>query len=125
MLSYLAILLTITFLARVDCRIEASATLYFDGTTQSIGTLNFVQQDANSPVVITGTLTSLNASTNQVSIKFLSPLLFTYLTANFFLSKGFHVHVNGVSETSPNCTAALGHFNPYSMYFSSAEIPDD
>ena len=65
MLLNLVLLLTIS-VPLSECRIEAMATLYFDGTTQSIGTLSFVQQDANSPVVITGTLTSLNATTNQV-----------------------------------------------------------
>ena len=28
--------------------------------------------------------------------------------------KGFHVHVYGVTASSPNCTAAGAHFNPYS-----------
>lgn len=41
---------------------------------------------------------------------FLRKISFT----DFFFSKGFHVHVNPVAETSPNCTAAGGHFNPYS-----------
>jgi Cu/Zn superoxide dismutase len=31
-----------------------------------------------------------------------------------FYFQGFHVHVNAVSDASPNCTAAGGHFNPYS-----------
>ncbi len=32
----------------------------------------------------------------------------------YFLFQGFHVHAIPVSEGSPNCTAAGGHFNPYS-----------
>ncbi|CAF1032990.1 unnamed protein product [Rotaria magnacalcarata] len=70
---------------------QATANLQLHTTTTSIGTLTFFQQDANSPVHITGTLRSLNISANH----------------------GFHVHVYGVSGSSPNCTAAGGHFNPY------------
>jgi len=39
-----------------------------------------------------------------------------YLCFVFFLKlKGFHVHVYGVNEDWPNCTAAGAHFNPYSI----------
>ncbi|CAF2599152.1 unnamed protein product [Rotaria sp. Silwood2] len=71
--------------------IQATANLQLHGTSTPIGTLNFIQNDANSPVIITGTLNLLNASS----------------------SHGFHVHTNPVAENSPNCTAAAGHFNPY------------
>ncbi|CAF3200208.1 unnamed protein product [Rotaria socialis] len=74
-----------------QCSMHATANLQLHTTATSIGTLTFSQQDANSPVQITGTLRSLNISANH----------------------GFHVHTYGVSESSPNCTAAGGHFNPY------------
>ncbi|CAF0907868.1 unnamed protein product [Rotaria sordida] len=74
-----------------QCRIVATANLQQHLTSTSIGTLTFSQNDANSPVQITGKLNSLNASS----------------------SHGFHVHTNPVAETSPDCAAAAGHFNPY------------
>ncbi|CAF4629005.1 unnamed protein product [Rotaria sp. Silwood1] len=74
-----------------QCAMEATADVRLHGTSTSIGILNFVQNDANSPVRITGTLTSLSASSNH----------------------GFHVHTNAVAETTPNCVEAAGHFNPY------------
>ncbi len=41
---------------------QGMANLQLTGTSISIGTLTFVQNDANSPVQITGTLTLSNAS---------------------------------------------------------------
>jgi len=51
-----------------QCTIQATANLQFDGTSTLIGTLQFVQNDANSSVIITGTLYSLNASTTHVCL---------------------------------------------------------
>jgi hypothetical protein len=51
-----------------QCAMMATANVQLHLTTTSIGTLTFVQNDANSPVVITGTLTSLNASSNLVCL---------------------------------------------------------
>ena len=60
--------LTILFLSihYGQCSIAATATLHLDGTTTSIGTLTLYQENASSPVTITGTLTSLNASSSLV-----------------------------------------------------------
>lgn len=41
---------------------QGIANLQLAGTSTSIGTLTFVQNDANSPVQITGTLTLPNAA---------------------------------------------------------------
>lgn len=49
-----------------QCTMEATANLHLHLTTTSVGTLTFVQNDANSPVVITGIISSLNASSNHV-----------------------------------------------------------
>jgi hypothetical protein len=46
----------------------ATANLQLDGTSTSIGTLTFVQNDANSPVQITGTLNSLSANSSHVCL---------------------------------------------------------
>jgi hypothetical protein len=51
-----------------QCTMMATANVQRHLTTTSIGTLTFVQNDANSPVQITGTLTSLNASSNLVCL---------------------------------------------------------
>ncbi len=44
------------------CTMQGIANLQLAGTSTSIGTLTFVQNDANSPVQITGTLTLPNAA---------------------------------------------------------------
>ncbi|UJR27139.1 hypothetical protein I4U23_008438 [Adineta vaga] len=79
------------FIHHGQCAKQATANVRLHNTAQSIGTLQFSQNDANSVVKITGTLSSLNASSSQ----------------------GFHVHAVGVMENMPNCTAAGAHFNPY------------
>ncbi|CAF0904743.1 unnamed protein product [Adineta ricciae] len=74
-----------------QCAMQATANVQLDGTSQSIGTLQFYQSDPSSAVKITGALSLSNASSNL----------------------GFHVHAVGVSESMPNCTGAGSHFNPY------------
>lgn len=88
----------------------ASAVLYGDGSTKTYGTLTFTQNDASSPVLISGLVTSLNASSAHVRFLFEPDDAMLQI-----LFQGFHVHVYPVSEGSPNCTAAGPHFNPYSM----------
>jgi hypothetical protein len=51
-----------------QCVIQATANLQFHLTSISSGTLNFVQNDANSSVQITGTLSLLNASSSHVCL---------------------------------------------------------
>jgi len=51
-----------------QCVIQATANLQLHTTSTSIGTLQFVQNDANSPVTITGTLNQLNASSSHVCL---------------------------------------------------------
>ncbi len=51
-----------------QCTMAATANLQLDGTSTSIGTLTFVQNDANSPVQITGTLNSLSANSSHVCL---------------------------------------------------------
>ena len=48
--------------------LEAVANLKLAGTSTSVGTLRFVQRDANSPVVVSGVLTSLSANSNHVCL---------------------------------------------------------
>jgi hypothetical protein len=50
------------FIHQGQCAMQGTANLQLDGTTTFIGTLKFVQNDANSPVTITGTLTIPNAA---------------------------------------------------------------
>ncbi len=57
---FLSILLL--FIHHGQCVMQGMANLQLSGTSTSIGTLTFVQNDANSPVQITGTLTLSNAS---------------------------------------------------------------
>ncbi|CAF0931990.1 unnamed protein product [Adineta steineri] len=91
MFTFTIAILFFTIFNHAQCAITASAVLYGDHSSTSYGTLTFTQNDENSAVHITGTLTGLNATS----------------------SHGFHVHVNPVSNGSPNCTAAGPHFNPY------------
>ncbi|CAF3709272.1 unnamed protein product, partial [Adineta steineri] len=91
MFTFTIAILFFTIFNHAQCTITASAVLYGDHSPKSYGTLIFTQNDENSAVHITGTLTGLNATS----------------------SHGFHVHVNPVSNGSPNCTAAGPHFNPY------------
>ncbi|UJR22137.1 hypothetical protein I4U23_025201 [Adineta vaga] len=76
-----------------QCSMQAIAVLYGDNSPTSFGTVTFTQEDANSPVRIAVSLSGLNISS----------------------AHGFHVHVSPVSDGSPNCTAAGGHFNPYNV----------
>ena len=39
---------------------------------------------------------------------------------SILLFQGFHIHTNPVEETSPNCTAAGAHFNPYSTLINTS-----
>ncbi|CAF3541531.1 unnamed protein product [Rotaria sp. Silwood1] len=68
--------------------------------SSSIGVLTFTQDNANSPVKITGRLTGLSNNT----------LL------------GFHIHEFPLIGNIKNCTAAGGHFNPYSKLNSRFTI---
>ena len=70
-----------------QCAMQATANLQFDLTSTSIGTLNFVQNDANSPVKITGTLTSLNASSSHVCLIIKKENIFFFNM--IYLFKGF------------------------------------
>lgn len=79
------ILLVSVFLLAIShgqCAIEATANLQKDGTTTSIGTLTFVQQDANSSVKITGTLNSLTAGSSHVCFL----LFFFFIRKIFYFS---------------------------------------
>ncbi|CAF1588863.1 unnamed protein product, partial [Didymodactylos carnosus] len=69
----------------------AEASLHFDNNITVSGTITFTQADANSPVVVAGTLTGLVPHSTL---------------------HGFHVHQNSMDNTL-NCTAAGAHFNPY------------
>ncbi|CAF1086450.1 unnamed protein product [Adineta steineri] len=91
MFTFTIAILFFTIFNHAQCAITASAVLYGDHSSTSHGALIFTQNDENSVVHITGTLSGLNATS----------------------SHGFHVHVNPVSDGSPNCTAAGPHFNPY------------
>ncbi|CAF0940510.1 unnamed protein product [Adineta ricciae] len=82
---------------QVQCSMKAVAVLYGDNSPTSYGSLTFSQADAGAPVRITGTLSGLNVSS----------------------AHGFHVHVYPVSDGTPNCTAAGGHFNPYNVTHGS------
>ncbi|CAF3687444.1 unnamed protein product [Adineta steineri] len=84
-------ILLLLFIDHRQCSMIAYASVKLHNTSQSIGILTFFQSDANSPVKVSGTLNSLNASQ----------------------SLGFHVHTLGVSNNMPNCIAAADHFNPY------------
>ncbi|CAF1329713.1 unnamed protein product [Rotaria sordida] len=74
-----------------QCAMKATATLYADNSITSYGILTFKQENAATPVRITGLLSGLNASS----------------------ALGFHVHEYAVLKSAPNCMAAGGHFNPY------------
>lgn len=49
-----------------ECAMTAKAVLYGDNSMVSFGTLTFTQDNANADVVVTGTLTGLNASSAHV-----------------------------------------------------------
>lgn len=50
-----------------QCLMRATADLKVDGTSTSIGSITFVQNDADSPVVVDGTVTVPGAkSSNHV-----------------------------------------------------------
>ena len=49
-----------------QCAMQATANVKLDGTSQSIGTLQFYQSDPSSTVKITGALTLSNASSDLV-----------------------------------------------------------
>ena len=66
MFGRLAVLLLLC-ISYANGAMQATANLMLDGTNMTIGTLSFMQSDANSPVVITGTLSNLNMSSNHVS----------------------------------------------------------
>lgn len=48
------------------CGMTATANVQLDNTATSIGNLTFYQDNENADVRITGTLTSLNASSSHV-----------------------------------------------------------
>ncbi|CAF1183343.1 unnamed protein product [Rotaria sordida] len=72
---------------------NATADVKYDLNTTSIGVLIFTQDNADSPVKITGTLTGLYSNA----------------------SLGFHIHQSSLTGNIPNCTAAGAHFNPYNV----------
>ncbi len=49
-----------------QCGMKAIAVLYGDNSPTSYGTLTFTQDNGDAPVHITGTLSSLNASSAHV-----------------------------------------------------------
>ena len=57
------------FIHHGQCAMQGTANLQLDGTSTSVGTLTFTQNDANSAVQITGKLTLPNAS-NTVHVCF-------------------------------------------------------
>jgi len=51
-----------------QCFLSATATLYEDNSLTIVGNLTFNQEDANSSVRITGTVTGFNASSAHVCL---------------------------------------------------------
>lgn len=94
-----------------QCQIMATVNMKRDNSNNSIGILTLKQDGPNSRVMISGTLTGLSPNKSKVVKRFVL-LFFNWIFS--FVVQGFHVHQVGVSFDFPNCTAALGHFNPYS-----------
>lgn len=59
--------LLLTVVHQGQCLIRGVADIVLDGTATSIGTITFTQNDASSPVQVTGTVTIAGvANTNHV-----------------------------------------------------------
>lgn len=62
----LTIVTLMMLLNQIQCRMTAYAVLYGDLSTTGYGIVTFIQDDANSPVRIGGTVSGLNVSSAHV-----------------------------------------------------------
>ncbi|CAF1349895.1 unnamed protein product [Didymodactylos carnosus] len=92
MMIFTLLSILLVFSVRItNGQMKATATLHFDMNETNSGIITFTQANANSPVIVTGTLKGL---------------------VPYTMLHGFHVHQTNIDGTL-NCTAANGHFNPY------------